>query len=55
MTGFPRHEPPIRKLGKYTTGKSCLCIKKLEDVSSDVLRELVRGSVEHVSKGTYGS
>lgn len=36
---------------KYTTGKSCLYIKKLEDVDMSVLRELVRDSFEQVSKG----
>ena len=54
MTGFPRHDALMKKLGKYTTGKSCLYIKKLEDVDRKVLRQLVRESFKHVSKGTYG-
>ncbi len=54
MTGFPRHEELMKKLGRYTTGKSCLYIKKLEDVDSGVLQELVRESFERVSKGQYG-
>ena len=54
MTGFQRHEALMGKLGRYTTGKSCLYIKKLEDIDIDVLRELVRESFERVSKGQYG-
>lgn len=54
MTGFERHAALMAKLGRYATGKSCLYIKKLEDVDTSVLRELVRDSFEQVSKGQYG-
>ncbi len=54
MTGFQRHEALMKRLGRYKTGKSCLYIKKLEDIDIDVLRELVRESFERVSKGQYG-
>lgn len=50
MTGFARHAELMQKLGRYTTGKSCLYIKKLEDVDLDVLRELVHESFAHVSR-----
>ena len=36
--------------GKHTTGKSCLYIRKLEDVDLAVLEELVRRSVEHLGR-----
>lgn len=48
MSGFDEYDELLGKLGKYSTGKSCLYIKKLEDVDQDVLRELVRKSVEHM-------
>ena len=54
MTGFPRHEALMQQLGRYTTGKSCLYVKKLEDVDMDVLRELVRQSVELLSRRRQG-
>ena len=54
MTGFERHEALMKKLGRYTTGKSCLYIRRLEDVDLDVLRELVRESFALVSQGEYG-
>ncbi|RMF31957.1 MAG: DUF1801 domain-containing protein [Bacteroidetes bacterium] len=41
------------RLGKYTTGKSCLYIKKLEDVDLDVLRKLIVKSIERL-KELYG-
>ncbi len=54
MTGFPRHDALMKKLGTFTTGKSCLYIKKLEDVDLKVLRQLVRESYTRVSKGNDG-
>ncbi|MEL4304431.1 DUF1801 domain-containing protein [Methanococcoides sp. LMO-2] len=50
MPGFEQYDDLLSRLGKYTTGKSCLYIKKLEDVDQDVLRELVRLSVEYMKE-----
>ncbi|MCG8515751.1 MAG: DUF1801 domain-containing protein [Halanaerobiales bacterium] len=50
MSGFEQYDNLLEKLGKYKLGKSCLYIKKLEDVDQDVLRELVRQSVEYMKK-----
>ena len=38
MSGFESYETLMSKLGKYKTGKSCLYIKKLEDVDTQVLK-----------------
>lgn len=46
MTGFDRYDELMKKLGKYSTGKSCLYIKKLADVDKKVLKELVSESVQ---------
>jgi hypothetical protein len=51
MPGFEQYEELLNKLGKHKLGKSCLYIKKLEDVDQDVLRKLVKYSVEYM-KGT---
>ena len=48
MAGFDRYEELLAKLGKHSTGKSCLYIKRLSDVDRDVLRELVQASVAHM-------
>ncbi|MGB1288741.1 MAG: DUF1801 domain-containing protein [Aggregatilineales bacterium] len=46
MPGFERYDELMAKLGKHKTGKSCLYINKIEDVDVEVLRDLVRLSVE---------
>ncbi len=50
MAGFDQYDTLMSKLGKYTTGKACLYIKKIEDVDMDVLRELVKASFEHMAE-----
>ncbi len=55
MSGFSRHDELMAKLGKFTTGKSCLYIKNLEDVDLDVLEQLVRGSMDMVTAQTDAS
>ncbi len=37
----------LQKLGKHTTGKCCLYIKRLGDVNKDVLKEIIHASFEH--------
>lgn len=49
MSGFSEYDELLGRLGKHTTGKACLYIKKLENVDLHVLRELIEKSVEHVS------
>lgn len=46
MPGFDRYDKLLKKLGKFSTGKSCLYIKKLADVDKKVLKELVSESVK---------
>jgi len=50
MPGFYEYDDLLKKLGKHTTGKSCLYIKKLEDVDMKVLKELVTKSVKKMKK-----
>ena len=46
MAGFDRYDELLKKLGKFSTGKSCLYIKKRADVDRKVLKELVSESVK---------
>lgn len=46
MPGFEDFPGLMEKLGKHKTGKSCLYLKKLADVDSVVLRQLIEGSVK---------
>ena len=50
MSGFDEYDDLLKKLGKHSTGKSCLYIKKMEDIDQDVLRELVSTSVGHMAR-----
>ena len=50
MSGFDEYDDLLDKLGKHSTGKSCLYINKLEDVDTDVLRDLVDKSVQHMKE-----
>jgi len=42
--GSETENPLLKKLGKYTTGKGCLYIKKLTDVDKKVLQDLITES-----------
>ena len=46
MGGFHGYEELLKKLGKHSLGGGCLYIKKLEDVDTKVLKELVGRSVK---------
>ena len=52
MSGFSRYDALMKKLGKFKTGKSCLYVKKLEDIDLDVLKELIAESVKYI-KSAY--
>ncbi|MGA0556961.1 DUF1801 domain-containing protein [Larkinella sp. VNQ87] len=45
-SNFDQREELLQKLGKHKTGKGCLYIQKLEDIDTNVLRQLVHNSVE---------
>ncbi len=45
--GHARFESIVGRLGKFTTGKSCLYIKRLSDVDLEVLEELLAASWAH--------
>lgn len=50
MSGFEQYEELLNRLGKHSTGKSCLYVKQLSDVDMAVLRELVRLSAAHMAQ-----
>ena len=50
MSGFRQYASLLKKLGKHTTGKSCLYIKRLDDIDLEVLEELIERSVRHVER-----
>ncbi|NND12426.1 MAG: DUF1801 domain-containing protein [Acidimicrobiia bacterium] len=50
MDGFEKYDDLLSQLGKHTTGKSCLYVKKLEDVDLKVLTKMVRESFKAATK-----
>ena len=49
MDGFEDYDEILSRLGKHSTGMSCLYINKLDDINRDFLRELIKKSVDHMS------
>jgi hypothetical protein len=49
IAGFAEYGDLLSRLGKYKSAKSCLYIKKLEDIDLSVLQELVTRSVKRLS------
>jgi hypothetical protein len=48
MSGFEGYDELLNKLGKHSTGKSCLYVKQLGDIDLEVLKELISKSVQHM-------
>jgi hypothetical protein len=49
MDGFSGYQELLARLGRHSTGRSCLYVKRLADVDVDVLREMVRRSYRHTT------
>ena len=45
--GFKEYGPLLKKLGKHKASKACLYVKRLDDIDTDVLRQLIEASVAH--------
>lgn len=48
MPGFSDYDDLLERLGKHTTGKSCLYVKRLSDIDLGALRELLERSVAYL-------
>jgi len=48
MPGFSGFKTLMKKLGKHSTGRSCLYIKRLDDVDEKVLEEIIDRSVRQM-------
>jgi hypothetical protein len=47
MGGFEALDDLLKKLGKHSTGKGCLYIKRLDDVDLPTLKRLIEESYKH--------
>ena|SRR5687768_11481284 len=50
MGGFEQSDDLLKKLGKHTTGKGCLYIKRLDDIDLPTLKRLIEESVKNVKQ-----
>lgn len=48
MDGTARHSDQLKKLGKHSTSKACLYIKRLSDINIDVLRSVLKQSYDNI-------
>jgi len=46
MPGWENLDELLKKLGKNTTSKGCLYIKRLSDVNIEVLKEIIKVSFQ---------
>ncbi len=47
IANFDGKEELLKKFGKHKTAKSCVYIKKVEDIDAEVLKKLTAGSIKH--------
>ncbi len=50
MPGFKKYAVQLKALGKHKIGKSCLYIKRLDDIDFDVLRALVQEDWDEMNR-----
>src|SRR5690349_1471871 len=50
LGGWEPHQGLLAKLGKYSLGKGCLYIKRLEDVDQSILNKLIVEAVKRAKK-----
>jgi hypothetical protein len=46
FSGAKEHEHLLEGLGKFTMGKACIYIKKLSDINQDVLKNLMKATID---------
>ena len=46
MMGFEKHRDLMEKLGKHSSSKSCLYIKRLADIHVPTLKKLIKASIK---------
>ena len=47
---FKNREELLSKLGKYKTEKGCLYIKKLSDINTTILAEMISSHIRHIQE-----
>jgi hypothetical protein len=50
MSGMVGYDDLLARLGPHKTGKSCIYVKRLDDLDREVLAELIERSVAHIDQ-----
>lgn len=38
----------LKELGKFKMGKACIYIKKLSDINQDILKKIIKSTIDHL-------
>ncbi|MBU6081954.1 DUF1801 domain-containing protein [Allobacillus halotolerans] len=49
-TGDTEREELLEKLGKHKAGKGCIYVNKLQDINTDILKQLINQSIDFLKK-----
>ena len=49
-TGDTEREELLEKLGKHKAGKGCIYVNKLQDIKTDILKQLINQSIDFLKK-----
>ncbi|WP_269236846.1 DUF1801 domain-containing protein [Flavobacterium flavigenum] len=49
-SSFENKEELLSKFGKHKAGKGCIYIKKLSDINTDILKQIISLSVDYLKK-----
>jgi len=52
-SGMPEHEHLLKDLGKYKMGKACIYVKKLSDINQEILKKLMKETIDFLN-ARYG-
>lgn len=50
FTGAEEHEYLLEDLGKFKMGKACIYVKKLSDINQNVLKKLIKETIDFLQK-----
>lgn len=50
FTGCEQHKHLLENFGKYKMGKACIYVKKLSDVNIDVMKNMMKESINFISE-----
>ena len=49
-TGSAGQDDLLKELGKFKMGKACIYVKKLSDINQDVLKKLIKSTIDYLKK-----